>query len=90
MQNYNSKPKTDIKIRCYRFGLDVIKDKNKFMMHHKVFIIDKKIVVTGSFNPTGNGDTNNDENILIIHDEGVAQKYLKEFERVWSYERINQ
>ena len=36
-------------------------------MHHKVFIIDEEIVITGSFNPSKNADTRNDENILIIN-----------------------
>ena len=53
-------------------------------MHHKVFIIDKKIVITGSMNPSKNGNENNDENILIIHDEEVAELYLQEF-----YEILN-
>ncbi|MFH1064425.1 MAG: phospholipase D-like domain-containing protein [Candidatus Woesearchaeota archaeon] len=52
-------------------------------MHHKVFIIDEKVVVTGSFNPSSNADKNNDENLLIIHDPIVAAEFLEEFERVW-------
>ena len=70
--------------RLKDFGLDVVKDKNKANMHHKVFIIDGKIVVTGSFNPSESGDERNDENILIIHDKDIAEKYLKEFEKVWA------
>ncbi|MBT7902444.1 hypothetical protein HN587_01175 [Candidatus Woesearchaeota archaeon] len=58
-------------------------DKNSATMHHKVFIIDNKTVITGSFNPTQNGDTNNDENMLIIHDTEVAQMFLDEFELVF-------
>ncbi len=69
--------------RLKDFGLNVIKDKNKANMHHKVFIIDSEIVITGSFNPTESGDKRNDENLLIIHDKGIAGKYLKEFEEVW-------
>ncbi len=65
------------------FGLEVKKDTNPANMHHKVFIIDKKIVVTGSFNPSQNADRENDENILIIHNAEIAQRYLDEFERVW-------
>jgi len=48
-------------------------------VHHKVFIIDGKKVITGSYNPTRNGNENNDENILVIHDRQVAEKYLEEF-----------
>src|SRR3989344_2274533 len=55
--------------RLKGFGMDVILDKSKYKLHHKVFIIDNETVVTGSFNPTQSGDTNNDENILIIHDK---------------------
>jgi len=50
-------------------------------LHHKVFIIDEKTVITGSMNPSKNGDEKNDENILIIHDEGIAQMFLNEFEK---------
>lgn len=63
--------------------IDVIKDQNKYNLHHKVFIIDQETVVTGSFNPTANGDKNNDENILIIHDKDIAKLYLKEFNYLW-------
>jgi phosphatidylserine/phosphatidylglycerophosphate/cardiolipin synthase-like enzyme len=69
--------------RLSDFGLDVKLDKNKHLMHHKVFIIDNETVITGSFNPTESGDSRNKENLLIIHDKGVAEKYLQEFERRW-------
>lgn len=64
-------------------GLDVNWDENKNNMHHKVFIIDEKVVITGSYNPTKSANTVNDENIVVIHDKDIAQKYLIEFERVW-------
>ncbi|MBI3034165.1 hypothetical protein HYY72_03315 [Candidatus Woesearchaeota archaeon] len=64
-------------------GINARIDKKKGIMHHKVFIIDNSTVITGSFNPTNNADTKNDENVLIIHNREVALEYLKEFERVW-------
>jgi len=63
--------------------MDVLYDGNKYNMHHKVFIIDDKIVITGSFNPTANGDKGNDENILIIHNKGLAEEYIKEFDTIY-------
>ncbi|MBI2146710.1 DUF1669 domain-containing protein [Candidatus Woesearchaeota archaeon] len=63
-------------------GVDVVKDNNPGNMHHKVFIIDGKTVITGSFNPTEGGDKRNDENILIIRDERMAQKFREEFEQI--------
>jgi len=64
-------------------GAEVRKDGNSYTMHHKVFIIDNRTVITGSFNPSKNADTANDENILIIEDEELAKRFLKEFEYVW-------
>ncbi len=70
-------------------GMDVTWDGNGANMHHKVFIVDRSIVVTGSFNPSKNGDTRNDENVLIIYDSSIAERYLKEFERVLEEANIN-
>ena len=65
------------------FGLSVKLDSNKYKLHHKVFILDNSTVITGSFNPTKSADTKNDENMLIIHDETIAKKFLAEFDRLW-------
>ena len=59
-------------------------EKSRFVLHHKVFVIDGSIVVTGSYNPTLSGNTRNDENMLIIHDRGIAQQYIQEFLRLES------
>ncbi|MFH1916384.1 MAG: phospholipase D-like domain-containing protein [Nanoarchaeota archaeon] len=58
-------------------------DNQPYLMHNKVFIIDNETVITGSFNPTKNANENNDENIIIIHDAGIAQQYVEEFEKWW-------
>lgn len=63
-------------------GLDVRLDDRPGKMHHKVLIIDKAIVVTGSYNFSNNARTRNDENTLIIHDKEVAEVYLGEFQRI--------
>jgi phosphatidylserine/phosphatidylglycerophosphate/cardiolipin synthase-like enzyme len=70
--------------RLKDFGINVKKDGNKYNLHHKVFIIDNETVITGSFNPSKNADTRNDENILIINNKKIAQKFLKEFDYVWN------
>lgn len=67
-----------------RVGVDVLFDKNPYTMHHKVFIIDDTTVITGSYNPTANGNTRNDENLLIIHDTNITAQYQQEFERVYT------
>ena len=52
-------------------------------MHHKVIIIDGRIVVTGSYNFSKSAKTRNDENTLIMHSPEIAELYIEEFERVW-------
>lgn len=63
-------------------GINVQWDSNPATMHHKVFIIDQKTTITGSMNPTKNGDTNNDENLLIIHNKAITKAFLTEFQKV--------
>ena len=70
-------------------GINVVKDVNKNNMHHKVFIIDNSTVITGSFNPTNGGDTRNDENVLIIHDEQIAGLFLDEFDDLYIGDNVN-
>jgi phosphatidylserine/phosphatidylglycerophosphate/cardiolipin synthase-like enzyme len=64
-------------------GIAVRLDGNRYGMHHKVIIIDGRIVVTGSYNFSNNAKTRNDENTLIIHDPEIAEFYREEFARVW-------
>ena len=64
-------------------GLSVRIDGNSGQMHHKVFIVDGKIVVFGSYNFSQSAETRNDENVLIIYSQPIAQQFMKEFQRVW-------
>jgi phosphatidylserine/phosphatidylglycerophosphate/cardiolipin synthase-like enzyme len=65
-------------------GLDVRLDGNQDgLMHHKVIIIDQKIVITGSYNFSVSAETTNDENVVIIFSPEVAAKYMEEFQRVY-------
>lgn len=58
-------------------------DRNFYFMHHKFFIIDKKIVVTGSFNPTWHANYKNRENLMVIYSPSLASQYQEEFNRLW-------
>lgn len=62
--------------------LDVLIDGIEGQMHHKVFIVDEKIVVLGSYNFSQAAETRNDENTLIIYNEDIAAQFVDEFERV--------
>lgn len=54
-------------------------------MHHKVFILDPEgeapAVILGSANASANGNEANDENLVILHDPGIARKFKAEFTR---------
>ena len=69
-------------------NIDVRRDGNPRIMHHKVFILDGKTTVFGSYNFTGNANDSNDENILIVHDEEFAQFFIEEFEAVFGEARV--
>ena len=61
----------------------VRKDGNEGLMHHKVFVIDGKIVAFGSYNFSKSAEENNDENLIIVYNEAIAQQFIQEFMRVW-------
>ena len=68
----------------YCAGVPVRQDGNPRTFHHKVFIIDDRIVVTGSFNFSNNANDSNDENVVIVTNVDLAALYLREFERRWA------
>jgi phosphatidylserine/phosphatidylglycerophosphate/cardiolipin synthase-like enzyme len=70
--------------RFLESGLEVRLDGNPKSMHHKVLIIDDRIVVTGSYNFSQNAETRNDENTLVIDSPEMASLYKAEFERVFN------
>ena len=66
-----------------RLRVPVRWDRNFYFMHHKFFIIDQKIVITGSFNPTWSANYRNRENLIIIYSPSLASQYEEEFNRLW-------
>ncbi len=68
----------------YCANTPVRQDTNPTAFHHKVFVVDDALVITGSFNFSANADTSNDENVIIITEAGLAAAYLKEFEQRWA------
>ena len=71
-------------IPLYCAGLPMRQDGNKYILHHKVFIIDDKTVITGSFNFSASARDGNDENVVIITDPDLAAQYIAEFDRRWA------
>ena len=63
--------------------LDVLIDGIDGQMHHKLFIVDEKIVAFGSYNFSRSAEERNDENLLIVYDADIAKQFILEFGRVW-------
>jgi phosphatidylserine/phosphatidylglycerophosphate/cardiolipin synthase-like enzyme len=59
-----------------RHGISVLVDSKHSIAHNKVIIIDSQVVVTGSFNFTEQAEHSNAENLLVIHDPALAERYL--------------
>jgi phosphatidylserine/phosphatidylglycerophosphate/cardiolipin synthase-like enzyme len=58
------------------------------IMHDKFMVVDGATVETGSFNFTAAAEAKNAENVLVLHDPAVAQRYGQEWDRLWSESRI--
>jgi phosphatidylserine/phosphatidylglycerophosphate/cardiolipin synthase-like enzyme len=65
-------------------GAVVRLDGNPRNMHHKVLIIDKQIVMFGSYNFSFYAETRNDENLIIMHHPQTAAQFIKEFDKIYS------
>jgi phosphatidylserine/phosphatidylglycerophosphate/cardiolipin synthase-like enzyme len=69
-------------------GIIVLSHENiPYDFHHKYCVVDAlnsdsdPLVVTGSHNWTNSAEDDYDENILIIHNEIIANQYLEEFSK---------
>lgn len=56
-------------------GIPAFIDSYHARAHDKVMIIDKEIVITGSFNFSKSAETHNSENVLIIQSHELANLY---------------
>ena len=54
------------------------------LLHHKVAIIDGETVLTGSYNWTQAAQEKNQENLIIIKDEKIADVFQREFEKLFN------
>jgi len=63
--------------------------RQKSLMHNKVAIFDNQTICTGSFNWTVNAEKNNDENLLIVDGQDLANDYEKYvFQRILQNETL--
>ena len=59
-------------------------ERDAGLMHQKFAVIDRKTVLTGSYNWTHSAEKANDENLLLFRDAGpLAEEYRQAFLRLW-------
>ncbi len=64
-------------------GVDLRRDTQSGLMHHKFAISDQKALGFGSFNWTLNAETKNMENWNVCRIKYVIENYQREFEKLW-------
>ncbi|MEJ5229685.1 MAG: phospholipase D family protein [Pseudothermotoga sp.] len=63
-----------------RAGIPVYVDAKESIHHNKVIIIDREIVITGSFNFSKAAEQTNAENLVILKSPQLATIYLENYE----------
>jgi phosphatidylserine/phosphatidylglycerophosphate/cardiolipin synthase-like enzyme len=59
-------------------------------MHHKVIIVDRNTLITGSYNYSQNAEKNNNEAFVIIKKApGLVAAYEGEFDRLGHAAKVN-
>ena len=72
-------------------GVPTKTDKAKYYMHNKVAIIDKSVLVTGSYNWSRQATNYNQENILFFENKDLCEKYTEEYDKLWEqFEFVSQ
>ena len=70
--------------RLLACGIPVLVEQAPGLMHHKFVVIDRRVVITGSYDWTEEANERNCENVVIIDCPGIARAFAGEFERLWA------
>jgi len=62
-------------------GIPTYIDTAHAIAHNKVMIIDKSVLITGSFNFTKAAEEKNAENLLVLRSKELARGYIENWER---------
>jgi phosphatidylserine/phosphatidylglycerophosphate/cardiolipin synthase-like enzyme len=76
----NEKDKYSSADFLHNVGIPMRIDAQHAIAHNKIIIIDDKTVLTGSFNFTKQAEESNAENLLVLQDPALAQRYTENWE----------
>jgi phosphatidylserine/phosphatidylglycerophosphate/cardiolipin synthase-like enzyme len=84
-KNHDTK-KNDQTLRLIQADIETrIEDYGSGIAHDKVVIIDKRKVITGSFNYTVAAEQLNGENLLVLQQPQLTARYLDNWEKHWTH-----
>lgn len=63
-------------------NVSVRMDRTEYHMHHKFCIVDKKTLITGSYNWTRSASERNQENIIVTQNPLLVKSFLSEFDKL--------
>jgi phosphatidylserine/phosphatidylglycerophosphate/cardiolipin synthase-like enzyme len=67
--------------RCRAAGIQWLADRTHAIAHNKTIVVDRAVVLTGSFNFSESAETRNAENELVLRDMVLAEQYLSDWAR---------
>jgi phosphatidylserine/phosphatidylglycerophosphate/cardiolipin synthase-like enzyme len=68
--------KSDLPVRAWG-------ERGGSLMHHKFAVFDGRLVATGSYNWTNAAERANRENLVVLEDPRVVERFEREFQRLW-------
>lgn len=68
-------------------GIDCRVEHFEGVFHHKFCVIDRRLVLTGSYNWTASAEFRNQENLVLISEPRVAEGFYRKFEELWEASR---
>lgn len=72
-------------------GVPVFFDATHAIAHNKTMLIDDETVITGSFNFTESAEERNAENLIVLRDKALAERYEQNWRKHKAHsERYNQ
>lgn len=70
--------------RLLQNGVKCVMDLSPAHMHHKFAIVDRKRLMSGSFNWTRSATMENEENLIVTDDSHLVAEFTRRFEMLWN------
>lgn len=69
--------------RLEHLGIPVRIDRTEYHMHHKFAIVDKRMLLNGSYNWTRGAFSYNQENVVVCYDSALLVAFQRTFDELW-------